>query len=126
MRTQTKPTATSEATTTATAATSNKRKHISTSSTAAAEVLMNAFTVNCLMNAQYHASREAFLDGVHRWFMFGVIIASAGSIAATAKTFFSVNWIELVLAALAATIGTLDLVFDLSNRARTHALMKRR
>jgi len=29
------------------------------------------------MNARYHATREAFLDNVHRWFMFTVIALGA-------------------------------------------------
>ena len=36
-----------------------------------------AVTISCLTNAQYHASREAFLDTVHRWFMFTVIALGA-------------------------------------------------
>jgi len=38
---------------------------------AASEI--EAIAISCLTNAHYHASREAFLDTTHRWFMFGVI-----------------------------------------------------
>ncbi|WP_434722784.1 hypothetical protein [Mesorhizobium sp. RIZ17] len=80
-------------------------------------------TLNCLMNARYHSAREAFLDAIHRWFMFGVIISGAGAVSAL---FAGVPYVNLVLGTLAAVIGAADLAFDLSNRARTHSLMKRR
>jgi hypothetical protein len=80
-------------------------------------------TLNCLMNARYHASREAFLDAVHRWFMFAVIVCGAGSIIGALQW---VPHIGVALGALAAAFGAADLSFDLSNRARNHALMKRR
>jgi hypothetical protein len=95
--------------------------------------LIERAKTSCLMNARYHASREAFLDTVHRWFMFGIIAFGAGALidifgpANTAKGGGGAN--ELVKAAFAAgsaLLGALDLTFDLSNRARTHALMKRR
>lgn len=75
------------------------------------------------MNARYRASREAFLDSVHRWFMFGVVLTGAGSISALFAEYVNV---QLVFGAIAALLGAADLAFDLSNRARTHALMKRR
>jgi hypothetical protein len=80
-------------------------------------------TLNCLMNARYHGAREAFLDAIHRWFMFGVIISGAGAVSGLFLQFPTVN---PILGAVAAILGAADLAFDLSNRARTHALMKRR
>lgn len=84
---------------------------------------------SCLMNARYHATREAFLDNVHRWFMFAVIVLGASALIDVlprpAEPHGSVGLKEL-LAAGAAVIAALDLTFDLSNRARTHSLMKRR
>lgn len=81
------------------------------------------------MNARYHATREAFLDNVHRWFMFAVIALGAAALIDVlpkpATSHGSVGLKEL-LAAGAAIIAALDLTFDLSNRARVHALMKRR
>jgi hypothetical protein len=80
------------------------------------------------MNARYHATREAFLDNVHRWFMFAVIALGA---AALIDIFPQTNshgavGLKEIFAATAAIIAALDLTFDLSNRARTHSLMKRR
>jgi hypothetical protein len=88
----------------------------------------------CLMNARYHAAREAFLDTVHRWFMFGVICLGAVSLTdALPRAFHVILGIDVgsatikeITAALAAILAALDLTFDLSNRARLHALMKRR
>ncbi|RWO89566.1 MAG: hypothetical protein EOQ96_05240 [Mesorhizobium sp.] len=75
------------------------------------------------MNARYHGAREAFLDAIHRWFMFGVVICGAGAVSAL---FAEVPYVNLVLGTVAAILGAADLAFDLSNRARTHSLMKRR
>jgi hypothetical protein len=73
------------------------------------------------MNARYHSTREAFLDSVHRWLMFGIIVFGASSVINILRP-----WVTLASGALTAMFGALDLVFDLSNRARAHALMKRR
>lgn len=89
-------------------------------SPAAAEV-----TIDRLMNAHYHAGREAFLDNVHRWFMFGVIAFGAAALVDILPSDHR-DWLKALFSALAAMIGALDLTFDLSNRARSHALMKRR
>jgi hypothetical protein len=77
-----------------------------------------------LTNAHYHASREAFLDTVHRWFMFGVIASGAAAIISILPE--DQPWLAPAFAAGAAILGALDLTFDLSNRARAHAMMRRR
>jgi hypothetical protein len=77
----------------------------------------------CLMNARYHSAREAFLDAVHRWLMFGVIALGAGALLDAVA---AVSALKGLFGASAALLGALDLTFDLSNRARAHALMKRR
>lgn len=85
---------------------------------------LEAVRVTCLMNAEYHGSREAFLDSTHRWFMFGVIAFGASAlIDALPET---LQWLRHAFPAVAALLGALDLTFDLSNRARSHAMMKRR
>lgn len=80
--------------------------------------------LNCLMNARYHSAREAFLDAVHRWFMFGIIIAGAGAVSGLFEQL--VPNFNIICGTIAAVLGAADLAFDLSNRARAHALMKRR
>ena len=86
---------------------------------------VESVTVSCLMNAHYHASREAFLDNVHRWFMFGVIAFGAAALVDIFPD-GEKDWLKAVLSAGAALLGALDLTFDLSNRARNHAFMRRR
>lgn len=80
--------------------------------------------VSCLMNARYHAGREAFLDRVHRFIMFAVIVMGAGALIDLGVRHFP--WIKEAFGALAVLLAAVDLACDLSNRARTHAMMKRR
>ena len=75
-----------------------------------------------LMNARYHASREAFLDTVHRFLMFAIIVLGAAAVT----DLLNAPWIKGAFAAFASVFAAIDLTADLSNRARTHALMKRR
>ena len=71
----------------------------------------------------YHAEREAYLDGAHRWLMFLVIVFGTSAVV---DIFPNLPWIKPLLSAAAAVMGALDLTFDLSGRARNHAVMKRR
>ena len=91
---------------------------------------LDARRISCLMNATYHAAREAYLDTVHRWFMFAVIALGAVALTDLFPKAFEFWGLHLapkeICAAAAAVIAALDLTFDLSNRARNHALMKRR
>ena len=81
---------------------------------------LNQVRYPCLMNMDYHAAREAFLDQAHRWLMFAVIAAGASA--------FVDVWSDMRLwgPILAVVAGALDLTFDLSNRARAHAMFRRR
>jgi hypothetical protein len=92
----------------------------------AAPSAVESIRVDCLMNARYHAAREAFLDAVHRWIMFGVIVFGAGAVVDLLAVDQAATWFKGLLGAGAAILGALDLAFDLSNRARAHSLMKRR
>ena len=91
----------------------------------AATVTADGVRVSCLANAQYHSGREAFLDTVHRWFMFAVIAFGAAAIVDLAPKEYA-TMVKELSAAAAAMIAALDLTFDLSNRAHQHSLMKRR
>lgn len=75
-----------------------------------------------LMNARYHASREAFLDTVHRSLMFLIIVLGATAVA----DLFNSALVKAVFGACTVAFAAFDLTADLSNRARCHALMKRR
>ena len=78
-----------------------------------------------ILNAQYHARREAWLDTVHRWFMFLIILCGCVAIVDILPKDVLAHGKEW-LTALAVVLAALDLTFDLSNRARAHGLMRRR
>jgi hypothetical protein len=100
----------------------------------ASATALEARTISCLTNAHYHSSREAYLDTVHRWFMFSVIALGAAALTDVLPRMLhalfgwavDVGVVKEVCAAGAAILAALDLTFDLSNRARAHAMMKRR
>src|SRR5208283_3295424 len=50
------------------------------SSSGSTSSALDGFRVDCLMNARYHSAREAFLDGVHRWLMFGIIFFGSAAV----------------------------------------------
>jgi hypothetical protein len=108
---------------TASTASSQGGRRSTTSGSSSAEEISDGVRVSCLMNARYHTSREAFLDNVHRWFMFTVIILGAGALIDVVHEW---TWAKEAFALGAAVIAALDLTFDLSNRARMHSMMKRR
>lgn len=76
------------------------------------------------MNARYHASREAFLDTVHRVLMFLIIVLGAAAVTELFDEKF--HLLKGVFGACSVVLAAIDLTADLSNRARCHALMKRR
>jgi hypothetical protein len=88
----------------------------------ATQTLKDGLRCDLLMNARYHSVREAFLDSVHRVLMFLIIVLGAAAIS----NLFNAPFVKEVFAACAAVFAALDLTADLSNRARQHALMKRR
>lgn len=75
--------------------------------------------VGALMNGRYHADREAFLDGCHRWAMFAIII-----LGASAFSDLMPDWAKHTAALTSAVLAAIDLVFDLSVRARNHAALR--
>src|SRR5271170_3388341 len=84
--------------------------------------IVDGLRCDLLMNARYHASREAFLDTVHRFLMFMIIILGAAAVTELVNA----PWLKGAFAASAVVFAAFDLTADLSNRARCHALMKRR
>jgi len=95
-------------------------------SSGAASSALEGFRVDCLMNARYHSAREAFLDGVHRWLMFGIIVFGSAVVIDLFESVFPSSFVKALFAAFPVILGALDLTFDLSNRARIHAQIKRR
>jgi hypothetical protein len=88
----------------------------------AAQAMIDALRCDLLMNARYHASREAFLDSLHRVLMFLIIVLGAAAVT----DLLGAQFIKGTFAASAVVFAAIDLTADLSNRARSHALMKRR
>src|ERR1700712_1609748 len=76
------------------------------------------FVIECLRNARYHEDRERFFARIHRTAMFLVVASGTATFA----------WVKAApyLTALLTLAGLLDLVFDVSGKARLHASLRRR
>lgn len=81
------------------------------------------FTV--LRNAIYHSERRQFLDRMNR--LMSLIVVMAGTAAVgDLGTLFGLSGSAKVMAAIAAFAATIQLVFDLPSKARTHEFLQRR
>jgi hypothetical protein len=78
-----------------------------------------AFQSRCLRNARYHEDRERFFAKWHKSTMFVVVAAGAASLVPLEKTYW-------ILPAIITLAGLVDLVFDVSGKARLHASLRRR
>lgn len=69
-------------------------------------------------NAHYHEDRERFFARIHRVAMFIVVVSGTATFA----------WARAIpyLAAIITLTGLIDLVFDVSGKARLHASLRRR
>jgi hypothetical protein len=76
------------------------------------------FIIDCLRNARYHEDRERFFARIHRGAMFCVVASGTATFA----------WVRAapVFAGIITLAGLLDLVFDVSGKARLHASLRRR
>jgi hypothetical protein len=76
------------------------------------------FLVDCLRNARYHEDRERFFARIHKIAMFVVVTSGTATFA----------WVKAapILAGIITLAGLLDLVFDISGKARLHASLRRR
>lgn len=77
-----------------------------------------AFQIDCLRNARYHEDRESFFSFAHKGAMF-VVVASGTAAFASVKA-------QPTLAAVITLAALIDLVFDVSGKARLHASIRRR
>jgi hypothetical protein len=75
--------------------------------------------VAAYLNARYHADREAWLDSCHRWLMFAVILFGSSALLDMAP------WARAGAAFLTVSMGAFDLVFSLSDRARSHSFLRK-
>jgi hypothetical protein len=78
--------------------------------------------IELLRNARYHEDRERFFARIHRTAMF-VTVASGTATFAWLKT---EPWTAPWFVGLITLAGLLDLVFDVSGKARLHASLRRR
>lgn len=78
-----------------------------------------AFEINCLRNTHYHEERERFFARWHKGTMFVAVLGGSAAFAPLDRGY----WIAGLLVAVA---GLIDLVFDVSGRARLHASLRRR
>jgi hypothetical protein len=76
------------------------------------------FVIDCLRNARYHEDRERFFARIHKGAMFFVVASGTATFA----------WVKAApyFAGIITLAGLLDLVFDVSGKARLHASLRRR
>ena len=74
--------------------------------------MIEGLRCDLFMNARYHASREAFLDTVHRSFMFLIIVLGAAAVTDLLDAEF--HWVKGIFAACAVVLAAFDLTADLS------------
>jgi hypothetical protein len=77
------------------------------------------FKVRCLSSALYHEDRERFFAWLHRSAMFLVVLSGTAALSPLKGHF------PIALPAITTLLGLLDLVFDLSGKARLHATLRR-
>lgn len=77
-----------------------------------------ALEFELVRSGAYHADRERFFDTVHRWTMFVVVLLGSAA-------FGDLLGQNRLLAGAVACAGLVDLVFDVSGKARAHAQLRR-
>jgi hypothetical protein len=80
---------------------------------------VDAFKIKALSSALYHEEREQFFASIHRMAMF--IVVAAGTAALSP---LRTEW-PYFFPALTALFGLIDLVFDVSGKARIHAGLRK-
>lgn len=114
-------TATASAKATASSAQTKPRYKGNSTRTTSAE--MNDIKFESLKGAYYHEGREAHFDMMHRALLF--LVTFLGT--ATASQLLAAGTISPTWTGLAtAVVGLIDLVFDLSGKARNHGFLRRR
>jgi hypothetical protein len=92
-----------------------------TSRSSAAEIRKIRF--EALKGTFYHEGLEAHYSRIHRWLLFAVTLLGT---ATTAQLFSSYPQGTLTIGLATTIAGLVDLVFDLSGKARTHGFLRRR
>jgi hypothetical protein len=105
----------------AVATTTRTRYERDTTRATSAEIELIRF--EALKGTYYHEGLEAHYDRIHRWLLF--IITLLGT-ATAAQLFSSFSKGTLAVGLATTVVGLVDLVFDLSGKARTHGFLRRR
>ncbi len=77
------------------------------------------FRIRCLASALYHEDRERFFAWTHRAAMFLVVASGTAALSPLKETY------PHAIPAFTTLVGLLDLVFDLSGKARLHAGLRK-
>lgn len=77
------------------------------------------FKINCLASALYHEDRERFFAWLHRMAMF--VVVSSGTAALSPLK----NDYPHLIPTITTLAGLIDLVFDVSGKARLHAALRK-
>lgn len=80
---------------------------------------IQSFEIKCLASALYHEDRERFFAWTHRAAMFLVVASGTAALSPLKETY------PVGIPAFITLIGLLDLVFDLSGKARLHATLRK-
>jgi hypothetical protein len=115
-----KPAETTTASTAAAASRAGAGTETATARPAAAVDISDrdSFLIECLRDTRYHEDRERYFARWHKFAMFVVVVSGTATFA---------NWASLPwIGAVVTLAGLLDLVFDVSGKARLHASLRRR
>jgi hypothetical protein len=77
------------------------------------------FEIRCLRNVRYHEDRERFFARWQKMTMFIVVCAGAAAFAPIEQKFW-------IIGSVVTLSGLIDLVFDVSGKARLHSSLRRR
>jgi len=80
---------------------------------------LEKFKIKCLANAIYHEDRERFFATIHRLTMFVVVASGTAALSPYTHTY------PLLFPAITTLAGLIDLVFDVSGKARLHAGLRK-
>lgn len=78
---------------------------------------------DCDRSARYHTARRAFLDKWHRWMIVAVVLSGSSAVAALSGDNKILSGSIMLLTAVLAAI---EVVFNITDRARDHELLARR
>lgn len=79
---------------------------------------LDKFKIKCLLSARYHEDRESFFQSIHRFAMFFVVAFGTATISPLRERYPIIPY-------LTTLAGLIDLVLDVSGKARLHAGLRK-